>query len=179
MDQISNKIISSETHFEGKVFNVRTDRVLLDLGFETNIDIVEHKPAVSIVPIDEKDRLIMVRQYRHPSSRQLLEIPAGIIEDGEDPEETALRELQEETGFSSKNLRLMTGFWSSPGFTNEYMYAFIAKDLLESKLPQDEDEDISVEKIPLDQVERLIKFGEIEDAKSIACIMMAKFLFSK
>ena len=121
----------------------------------------------------------MVRQYRHPSLRQLLEIPAGIIEDGEDPEETALRELQEETGFSSKNLRLMTGFWSSPGFTNEYMYAFIAKDLLESKLPQDEDEDISVEKIPLDQVERLIKFGEIEDAKSIACIMMAKFLFSK
>ena len=159
--------------------SVRTDRVLLDLGFETNIDIVEHKPAVSIVPIDEKDRLIMVRQYRHPSSRQLLEIPAGIIEDGEDPEETALRELQEETGFSSKNLRLMTGFWSSPGFTNEYMYAFIAKDLLESKLPQDEDEDISVEKIPLDQVERLIKFGEIEDAKSIACIMMAKFLFNK
>ena len=105
MDQTSNKIISSETHFEGKVFNVRTDRVLLDLGFETNIDIVEHKPAVSIVPIDEKDRLIMVRQYRHPSLRQLLEIPAGIIEDGEDPEETALRELQEETGFSSKNLR--------------------------------------------------------------------------
>ena len=139
----------------------------------------DSKPAVSIVPIDEKDRLIMVRQYRHPSLRQLLEIPAGIIEDGEDPEETALRELQEETGFSSKNLRLMTGFWSSPGFTNEYMYAFIAKDLLESKLPQDEDEDISIEKIPLDQVERLIKFGEIEDAKSIACILMAKFLFNK
>ena len=108
------------------------------------------------------------------------DFPKGHVEEGDvDRRATAARELQEETGFSSKNLWLMTGFWSSPGFTNEYMYAFIAKDLLESKLPQDEDEDISVEKIPLDQVERLIKFGEIEDAKSIACIMMAKFLFSK
>ena len=179
MDDTSNKIISSENHFQGKVFNVRTDKVLLDLGFETNIDIVEHKPAVSIVPIDENERLVMVRQYRHPASRNLLEIPAGIIEDGETPEQTALRELQEETGYTSKSLRLMTGFWSSPGFTNEYMYTYIAKDLIESKLPQDEDEDISIEKIPLDQVERLIKFGEIEDAKSIASILMAKFLFNK
>mgnify|MGYP001319516829 CR=1 FL=1 len=105
MDDTSNKIISTEHHFQGKVFNVRTDRVLLDIGFETNIDIVEHKPAVSIVPIDENDRIVMVRQYRHPSSRNLLEIPAGIIEDGEKPEKTAktIQRILNEMYSSSEN----------------------------------------------------------------------------
>ena len=118
-----------------------------------------------------------MRQYRHPASLNLLEIPAGIIENDEEPDAAALRELQEEIGYTSTNIRLLGGFWSSPGFTDEYMYGYLARNLVESHLPADEDEEISVEKIPINKIQKLIKLGEIQDAKSIALLLMVIYLF--
>ena len=83
----------------------------------------------------------------------------------------AIRELQEEVGYTSRNLRLLFGFWTSPGFTDEYIYGYLAQDLVERRLPRDFDEDISVEKIPIKRIQKLIRLGEIQDAKSIALLM--------
>ena len=101
----------------------------------------------------------------------MLEVPAGIIEPEEEPEVAALRELQEEVGYTARDLRLIFGFWTSPGFTDEYIYGFIARDLVPKTLPQDYDEDISVEKIPISRLQKLIRLGEIQDSKSIALLM--------
>ena len=119
----------------------------------------------------------MVRQYRHPTKEYLLEVPAGLIEEGENPDEAAMRELQEEVGYRSTNLRILGGFWSSPGFTDEYMYCYLARNLVKSSLPSDDDEDITVEKTPLSKIHQLIKLGEIQDAKTIAIILMATEVF--
>ncbi|MBI50446.1 MAG: ADP-ribose pyrophosphatase [Chloroflexi bacterium] len=170
-------ILQTEKPFSGKIINVRVDKIS-DENKKTIIrEVVEHKPAVAIVPIDDEDNVIMVRQYRHPASLNLLEIPAGIIENDEEPDAAALRELQEEIGYTSTNIRLLGGFWSSPGFTDEYMYGYLARNLVESHLPADEDEEISVEKIPINKIQKLIKLGEIQDAKSIALLLMVIYLF--
>ena len=177
MNPESVQILETQNVFNGNIINVKVDKISDQHNKLMVREVVEHKPAVAIVPIDNDDNIIMVRQYRHPASLNLLEIPAGIIEDGEEPDVTALRELQEEIGYTSTNLRLLGGFWSSPGFTDEYMYGYLARNLVESHLPADEDEDISVEKIPTAKIEQLIKLGEIQDAKSIALLLMAADLF--
>jgi len=173
----SVQILESQSVFNGNIINVKVDKISDQHKKLMVREVVEHKPAVAIVPIDDDDNVIMVRQYRHPTSLNLLEIPAGIIENGEEPDVTALRELQEEIGYTSTNLRLLGGFWTSPGFTDEYMYGYVARNLVKSHLPADEDEDISVETIPISRIEQLIKLGEIQDAKSIALLLMATYLF--
>ena len=127
--------------------------------------------------MDGDGNILLVRQYRHPAKEHLLEVPAGLIDEGEEPDEAAMRELREEVGYRSTNLRLLGGFWSSPGFTDEYMYCYLANNLVQSSLPSDDDEDITVEKIPLSRIHQLIKLGEIQDAKTIAVILMATEIF--
>ena len=104
--------------------------------------------------------------------------PRGTLEPDESPDVTAQRELQEEIGFASRNLRALGGFYASPGFCTEFIYLYLARDLVPSKLPEDEDEDINVEPIPLSRVDQLIRHGEIQDGKSIAGLLMARYLFS-
>ena len=169
-----DRTINSKKIYEGTIINVKVDEVLLKNGVKAKREVVEHKPAVAIVPVDAENNVLLVRQYRHPAKIDLLEIPAGIIEPGEEPEVAALRELQEEVGYTSRNLRLIFGFWTSPGFTDEYIYGFIARDLVPNRLPQDHDEDISVEKIPIGRLQQLIRLGEIQDSKSIALLMTLK-----
>ena len=119
-----------------------------------------------------------VRQFRYPAGEILLEAPAGGVEESESPDECAQRELQEETGFISRNLRVLGGFWMSPGYCTEFMYAYLAVDLVPSKLQADDDENIVVEKIPLSRISQLIRLGEIQDAKTIAALLMANYLFA-
>ena len=178
MEQIdSDRTISSQIKYQGKIVNIREDTILLENGAQAQREVVEHRPAVAILPIDSENNALLVKQYRHPTSQYILEVPAGLVELDEEPDETAMRELREETGYASKNLRLLGGLWSSPGFTDEYLYCYLAKDLVENRLPADEDEEITVEKIPLSRVDQLIKLGEIQDAKTVAVILMATKLF--
>ena len=116
-------------------------------------------------------------QYRYAAGQSLLELPAGVVEEGESPDDTAQRELQEETGFATRDLRALGGVYSSPGFCTEFLYLYIARDLVPSKLPADDDEDITVESIPMSRVDRLIRLGEIQDAKTVAGLLMARYLF--
>ena len=170
--------IDSRPIFDGAVFGVREDTLMAADGRRFTRQVVSHPGAVAIIPIDADDNVLMVRQYRHPVGHRLLELPAGVVESGESPDDTAQRELREETGFATRNLRAIGGIYSSPGFCDEILYLYIARDLIPSPLPADDDEDIGVERVPMSQVGRLIRLGEIQDAKSVAGLLMALHLFS-
>ena len=171
--------ISSREIYDGRIIKVRVDDILIRNGGRSTREVVEHANAVVIAPVDAEGNVLLVRQYRYAAGRSLLEAPAGIIEDGESPDDCAQRELAEEIGFASRNLRALGGFWSSPGFCSEFMYAYLAKDLVPYRLQADDDEDIQVERLPLARIPQLIRLGEIQDAKSIAVLLMATCIFGE
>ena len=172
----SEQVISTKYIFKGKILGLRIDTVLVQGKIQTSREIISHNDAVVVVPIDTDNNVILVRQYRHAVQQILLEAPAGIIEEGETPEDCAIRELQEEIGFLPGQLRPLFGFWPSPGFCTEFIYSYIAKDLVPSKLEADVDENIEVHKIPLHRVQNLIRAGEIQDSKTIAALLMVTCL---
>jgi len=165
--------IDSKDIYQGRIVKLRVDTVKLPSGRTTTREIVEHEDAVCVVPIDENNNVLMVRQYRKAARLNLLEVPAGGVEAGESPEETVLRELQEEVSVTSGSLRKLSGFWVSPGWATEFMHAYLATDLTPASLPADDDEYISVERVPLDSIPGLIESGEIQDSKSIASLLLA------
>tara|TARA_Y100000588_G_scaffold89684_1_gene96281 strand:- start:2745 stop:3290 length:546 start_codon:yes stop_codon:yes gene_type:complete len=158
--------------YEGKIIKVFKDTVLLSDNKRTTREIVEHVSVVCVMALDEDGYIHMVKQYRYAISGELMEIPAGGIEQGESPEEAAVRELQEEIGKSPGQLIQLGGFWLTPGWSDEYMYAYLATDLTDSKLPADDDENIQVIKVPLGEILREINSGLINDAKTIATVLL-------
>ncbi len=168
--------LSSRLVFEGRVVSLKVDEVLLSGGGTSTREIIDHRPAVVIVPIDGSGNLLMVRQYRYAVGETLLEAPAGIVEEGEDPDETAQRELQEEVGRISGDLKKLGEFWATPGFCNEMMHAYVARDLSLSQLEADEDEDITVVEVPMAEALDMIASGKIRDAKTIAALLLAHHL---
>ena len=169
--------VDSRRIYSGKIIGVRVDTVRLPNGGTSQREIVEHGDSVVMVAVDDQQRVLLVRQYRKSPEKSLLEAPAGGLEEGEDPDEAALRELQEEIGFTAGNLHRMPGFWMTPGFCTEYMHAYIATDLRPGALAPDEDESIEVVPVPLARIPDMIRTGEIEDAKSIAALLMAVHLY--
>ena len=169
--------IASREIYDGKIIKVRVDDILMRNGNQSVREVVDHANAVVIVPIDDDGNVHLVRQYRYAAQQSLLEAPAGLVEAGEDPDDCAQREMAEEIGYASRNLRILGGFWSSPGFCTEFMYAYLARDLVPRSLQADDDEDIQVEKVPLSRIPQLIRLGEIQDAKSIAALLMATCIF--
>ena len=165
--------IESKDIYQGRIIKLRVDTVQLPSGRTTTREIVEHEDAVCVVPIDENNNVLMVRQYRKAAQLNLLEVPAGGVEAGETPDETVLRELQEEVSVTSGSLRRLSGFWVSPGWATEFMHAYLAMDLTPASLPAGDDEYISVERVPLDSIPGLIESGEIQDSKSIASLLLA------
>ena len=169
----------SKVVFEGRIVKLRVDTVQLPSGRTTTREIVEHEDAVCVVPIDEDNNVLMVRQYRKAAQLNLLEVPAGGVEAGETPEETVLRELQEEVGVTSGSLRKLAGFWVSPGWATEFMHAYLATELTPSRLDPDEDENIQVVRVPFDEAVGMFKTGEIKDMKSVAAMLLAQPLLPK
>lgn len=159
--------------YDGKIIGVRVDTVELSNGIQSEREIVEHGESVVMIPVDSEGMVLLVRQYRKSPEKYLLEAPAGGLEKGESPEEGAIRELQEEIGFTAGNLHRISGFWVAPGFCTEYMHAYIATDLRHKTLSPDEDENIEVVPVHLDSIPDLIRSSAIEDAKSIAALLMA------
>ncbi|MDA1189427.1 MAG: NUDIX hydrolase [Chloroflexi bacterium] len=170
------RMVESSSKFAGKLVQVHVDTVELPGGRRATREVVEHKPAVVMIPFDDDGNIILVRQYRHAVKRALLEAPAGGIEPDEDPDEGAQRELQEEIGFYAEDLRRLGAFWTAPGVFTEYMYAYAARKLRPSELPSDPDEDIVTERVSVAKLERLIRVGEIQDGKTIAAAYMALLL---
>ena len=169
----SEPSVDTKIVFQGKMIKLRVDTVRMPDGRLAVREIAEHSHSVCMVPLDDQGNVLMVRQYRKPAEAELLEVPAGGIEAGEVTEEAVLRELQEETGFTAGALRLLCNFWVAPGWSTEYMHAYLATDLSAASLAPDEDENISVGRVPLDEILGLIERGEIQDAKSIASLLLA------
>ena len=164
---------NSETVYHGKAFDVRRDQVSLPDGRMTTFDVVVHPGAVTMIPIDSQGRILFVRQYRYAVREELLELPAGTLNEGEDPEVCASREVREETGMSAASLEKIGEFHLVPGYSTEYMYIYLATGLKTDPLPGDEDEFITVEAVSLDKIPQLISQGVIRDAKSLAAIFLA------
>ena len=165
--------ISSRHIYSGRIIDVRVDTVRLQNGRESTREIVDHAPSICVVPVDADRNVLMVRQYRKPVDQFLLEVPAGGIEEGETPEEATRRELQEEIGHTTDNLLALSAFWLAPGWCSEYMYAFLATGLQPAALDSDEDEFIEVVKVPLSEVVDIIASGQVQDAKSVASLLLA------
>lgn len=146
-------------------------------GRKTTRDVVEHSDCVAVVVIDGQDNIILVRQFRHPVDRFLLEIPAGGIDPGEEPLDSVRRELQEEIGYFPRRIDKLGGFYSIPGYGTEYLHCFLATDLIPGRLVAEDTEDIELIRISPGEIPRLIASGEICDAKSIAALLM--FLFTR
>jgi ADP-ribose pyrophosphatase len=161
------KILSQEIVFQGRLVQVRVDRVTEPAGHTTTREIVVHSGAVCIVARPTPDQVILIRQYRHAAGKELLELPAGGLHDSEDPMEAARRELEEETGYRAASLGERARFWTTPGFTTEFMYLYEATDLVKTKINPDEDEVIEVDIVQSAEALRMIEDGRIQDAKSI------------
>jgi ADP-ribose pyrophosphatase len=168
---MSDRTLSSKHIYSGRNIRMRVDQVQLPSGRETEREVIEHDGAVVIVALDEKGQVLIERQFRHATGKELLELPAGGIDPGETPEEAARREMQEETGFFPEKLVRLGGFYSAPGFTNEFLYLFLATELSPARLIADDTEEIKVIKMPLDEAVKLIRGGEIQDAKSVAGLL--------
>ena len=169
--------LSSREIYSGRVVNLRVDDVRLPGGRRTMREVVEHSDCVAMVAIDAEDNVLLVKQFRKPVEKELLEIPAGCIEPGEDPETTVRRELGEEIGFLPRKVDRLGGFYSTPGYCTEYLYLYLATDLVPDRRYAEDTESIEVVSVPLSQVAELIESGAICDAKSIAGLLT--FLASK
>ncbi len=166
------KTLSSQLIYEGCVVKLRVDTVRMANGRESTREIVEHSDCVAIVAVDADDNVLLVKQYRKPIEKKLLEIPAGGIDPGEDPAAAVRREMQEETGYLPRKVERLGGFYSTPGYGTEYLHLYLATDLVPSRLYADDTDSISVVSVPLDQISQLVASGGICDAKSIAGLLV-------
>jgi ADP-ribose diphosphatase len=162
-----SKVLKQEIVFNGGHVKVRVDRVIEPAGHEATREIVVHSGAVCIVAKPSDSEVLLVRQYRHATGGELLEIPAGGLDPGEDPLDAARRELEEETGYHAANVIPRASFWTTPGFTTEYMWLFEATGLTRTQIHPDEDEVIEVDVVKVDDALRMIDDGRIQDAKTI------------
>ncbi|HEX9076302.1 MAG TPA: NUDIX hydrolase [Anaerolineae bacterium] len=168
---MGEEITHSQYLYRGKVLKLRLDDVRLANKNMVIREIVEHRGAVVVVPLDAQDRVLMVRQYRSAAAREMLELPAGTLEEGEDPAMCATRELKEETGYLAGQWQPLGYFYSSPGFSTEKMHLFLARQLTSSEATPEEDEAITVELVPFAQALEKIDQGDILDAKTIVGLL--------
>ncbi|MDQ0213766.1 ADP-ribose pyrophosphatase [Oikeobacillus pervagus] len=162
------KTIRTEEIFKGKVIQVQVDDVELPDGKMGKREIVKHPGAVAIIPITNEGKIVMVEQYRKPLNRSIVEIPAGKLEPGEEPETTARRELEEETGYVCKKITPLISFYTSPGFANELLHVFLAEGLKkkENAKAADEDEFVRLEELSLEEAASYLKEQRIMDVKT-------------
>ena len=165
--------------FRGKVFRVTEDQVLLENNKEATREIVHHNGGVCVAALDEQDRLLLVRQFRYAFGQELLELPAGKREAGEDPALCGRRELEEETGFQAGRFELLSIMYPTVGYCNEIIHIYLAQDLIPSHQHLDEDEFLSVERLPLEQALQMVLQNEIPDAKTQLAILKLHALRSK
>lgn len=165
------KLLSRRTLYQGKLLEVHLDRVTVS-GRETSREVVLHPAAAAIIPITADKEAIFVKQYRYPVGKELLEIPAGKMDPGESEDACAARELEEETGYIGM-LQKLGQIYSSPGFCDEIIHLYLAKDLVHTRQHLDEGEYLDVVKIPLSDVFAMIGRGKMTDAKTVSAFAMA------
>lgn len=166
------KRIGGEVIFKGRMLCVERDTVLLPNGLQSSREVVRHPGAVGIVALKDQ-QLLLVKQYRYAIAQETLEIPAGKLDPQEPPFDCAVRELREETGYRG-TMELIGTFYTTPGFSDEVMHLFLARDLVWDPLTLDDDEFIEVEKIPWDEAVKRAQQNEFDDAKTILGILLVQ-----
>lgn len=167
-------ILASEQIYEGRLLSLRVDQVRTASGVESVREIVQHPGAVAIVPMDDEQRVLLVRQYRHAVRAELVEVPAGILNPGEDPLTAAQRELREETGRRAGQIDRLGGFYTAPGFSTEYIHLYLARQLTPDRLAMDDDESIDLLAVPLRQAIDWMFTGEIQDSKTVGALLLTQ-----
>lgn len=167
------KTLNSQRLYEGKILNLRKDKVLVKGDVESYREIVEHNGGVTMAAVTEQGKIVLVRQFRYAAGKAVLEAPAGKIEKGEDPYIAAVRELKEETGYTADSIVLLSSFYTSIGYSTEVIYLYLATGLTPGETAFDDNEAIDIVEIDLAEARWMVLSGEIEDAKTIAAILMA------
>ena len=173
---LTEKTIRREDKFQGRILSVHVDTVLLPNGNTSTREVVDHVDGVAVLPLDERNNVLTVTQYRYVFGRTLLEIPAGKLDPGEDPVTGALRELKEETGAVPDTFLPLGRIIPAPGCYGEVLHLFLAKGLHMEEQHLDPDEFLNVERIPFSEMVHRCLNGEIEDAKTVAAVLKAKLL---
>jgi len=171
--ELKETLIDSKKVFEGSIITVKQERVVLVNGKEAGRDVVVHPGAVAVVAVTPENKIVLVRQYRHPVGEALLEIPAGKLDKGEDPEHCARRELEEETGYLAGRLKQLTAIYTTPGFCNEKITIYLATELAKTAQHLDDDEFLNREYCTFQEAQQMVADGRIHDAKSIVGLLMA------
>src|SRR3954469_15839771 len=169
MSLLEEKTLSSEKIFSGRIISLQVDEVELPNGNKAKRELIKHPGAVAIVALTNENKIVMVEQYRKALERTIVEIPAGKLEKGEEPIVCAHRELEEETGYECESLELLTSFYTSPGFANEIVHVYLAKNLTkkENSAALDEDEFVNLEELTLEEAVAYVTEQKIFDAKTI------------
>ena len=173
---VEEKTISSERIYEGRILNLRKDKVSVKDNKTSYREIVEHNGGVALAAITPEGKMVMVKQYRKAAEKAILEVPAGKIEKGEDHRLTAERELKEETGYSAEKIEFITSFYSSIGYSTEVIYLYLATGLTPGETDFDDNESIEILEYDLPELKKMIFSGEIEDAKTLAAILLVESL---
>ena len=168
-----HEILRRETIYTGRAFAVEKVNVRLPNDKEAVYDLVQHPGAVTIVPVDDLGNIWFVRQYRVGVGETLLELPAGTLESGENPDVAAAREVREEIGMAAGELHRLGEFYMAPGYSTEHMFVYLGLDLHDDPLTGDDDEFLGIEKIPMQQAYAMVRSGELKDGKSLAAMLMA------
>ena len=172
------KILNRTVEFNGRAFAVHRLNLRLPDGRTHDFELVAHHNSVSILPVDSQGNMLFVRQYRVGAETELLELPAGVLEEGEDPLQGAIREVREETGMAAGKIIPLGQAYLAPGYASELMYFYLASELYPSPLQQDADEFLALVKIPIQEAYRLGRSGEIDDSKTLAALLLAERLLT-
>lgn len=165
--------------YKGKVVDLSVDRVKLPNGGVTELEVIRHPGASAMVPLTDDGQVLLVRQYRYATGGWLLEVPAGKLDPGEPPEVCAPREMEEEVGYRPGELISLGWIWTTPGFTDEKIWLYLGRDLVAGRQDLQNDEVLSVEKIPLTEAVAKVHAGEICDSKSVCALLRAETFLSE
>jgi len=166
------RILSHRRVYDGKILSLELDEIQEEGGAKALREVVRHRGSVAAIPVDDQGRVVLVRQYRHPVGEALWEVPAGILEKGESPEQAVRREVEEEVGRRAGHVERLAVFHPTPGFCDEVLHLFRATALQEAPLHPDEDEVLEVKWYTLDEARALLRAGEVKDAKTIIALLM-------
>ncbi|MDQ0299535.1 ADP-ribose pyrophosphatase [Salibacterium salarium] len=173
----NEKTLHKESIYEGKIVDVSVHDVELPDGKTSKREIINHPGAVAIIAVTNENKMVMVRQFRKALEKELLEIPAGKLEDNEDPLSSAARELEEETGYKTNKLTKVMSFYTSPGFADEIIHIYETEHLYEGVTYTDDDEFVELVEVTLEEAERLMKEEKIHDAKTVFAVQYVKQKF--
>ncbi|RAL26535.1 NUDIX hydrolase [Thermoflavimicrobium daqui] len=172
MRDLTEKTITTEKIYEGKIISVQVDQVKLPNGERGKRELVKHPGAVGVIAITPDNKLVLVRQFRKPLEKTILEIPAGKLEPDEDPQTCAFRELAEETGYQADSMNHVVSYYTSPGFANEIIHLYEAKGLTTGSMQPDSDEFVELVELSLSECNERIASGEICDAKTVTAVYL-------